>query len=237
MPKTSAWSSRCKTLLTHPTVAELAELIDVGQARRWEETSGASSAFELVSAEIRSGLPADVEDAYPLAAPGGNALPQRVRARFAIYHDCLLLHLRSAVRLRALGGGSWPTRSPAIRCPLLVRPRGRRGACSSCIAPRGFAGRGPIVPAWSGDGRARVEARRLGGGREEDATFDWRLAPLMRICVHPARRRCASAAPSAFTTPSSTVGAWPRHHRAGAALRARLRGENVPHPADRRDVP
>ena len=90
-------------MLEHPTVAGMAECASAKSGTRAEMVRG--SAFDLVSSADRGRLPADLEDAYPLARLQlGMFYHNEMNPASAVYHDVFSYRIHTAFDWEKLDG-------------------------------------------------------------------------------------------------------------------------------------
>ncbi|HEX6862238.1 MAG TPA: condensation domain-containing protein, partial [Thermoanaerobaculia bacterium] len=156
---------------------------EIRHGKSAEEASWKVAPFGLIREEDRRRLPADVEDAYPLALlQAGMLFHSELNPESAVYHDILSIQLRgrfdppalrtSLARLAAhhpllrtsfdMGGFSEPLQ--------LVHREAEIPLAVTDLRHLSTAGQDAAIAAWM-----ETEKRR---------PFDWRRPPLLRVEVH-----------------------------------------------------
>ncbi|MCE9667443.1 amino acid adenylation domain-containing protein [Myxococcus stipitatus] len=169
-------------LLQHPTIRQLSAVVGSGDTKRVEAAS-ALTAFSLISEADRQRLPADVEDAYPLAAlQSGMLFESALDPSAGIYHDMFSFHLEVELdeHILLLAFSELLSRHPILRTsfhldgfdePLQLVHR-------HVSPPLGFFDLRDKSPAQQ-DAFLREWAEA-----ERRLPFDWARAPLLRLAVH-----------------------------------------------------
>jgi amino acid adenylation domain-containing protein len=166
----------------HQTIAQL--------ARRAQDASGVEAAsrapaapLTLVSAEDRARLPAEIEDAYPLARMQAGLVFHSLESRdCASYHDVFVYQIRSPFDERALKAA-------------LVQVVRRHAVLRTSFALTGFSQ--PLQLVWSTvvvetrthdlralDARRQDRALTEWIAAEKHRPFDFSTAPLLRLHLH-----------------------------------------------------
>jgi amino acid adenylation domain-containing protein len=179
-----------QSLFERQTIRSLAEVLvgqngQDGQYRRMArgESSSRLRQFDLITESDRGKLPADLEDAYPLAALQlGMLFHSEYSPGSAVYHDIFSFHLNAPFNAEALleAMQHLAARHAVLRTSFDL---------SGYSEPLQLVHRAVVVPAQIFD------LRRLSGDEQEEELkvwfetekrrgFDWNRAPLLRLTAH-----------------------------------------------------
>ncbi len=170
-----------ETLFRAGTVRKLAEVAGTGAGL--EPPTPRTEPWSLLDAEDRPTMPADVEDAYPLAdLQAGMLFHSALSPETAVYHDVFSARVRTGwdeARLRAVLD-ELAARHPALRTSF---------ALSGYRQPLALVHRQAVLPLEvidlcgleSEEQAARLEAWLAA---EKRRSFAWDTAPLLRLAAH-----------------------------------------------------
>ncbi len=171
---------KLQQVFQHQTVRDLAREIATSQG---EAAPARTGPFELVSAEDRDGLPAGLEDAYPLARlQAGMLFHSSFDPEASVYHDIFSERLRGPFDEAALRGSiaRVMARHPVLRTSFAIHGFGE---------PLQLVHREPPVPLVVEDLRqlpAEQQELEVGAWLEAERRrgFDWSQPPLLRFHIH-----------------------------------------------------
>jgi amino acid adenylation domain-containing protein len=166
-------------LFEHQTIAALARELRPGEPERRDE---GRAPFALVSEDDRRRMPAEVEDAYPLAMlQSGMLFHNALDPEAAVYHEVFTFHLRAGFDAEALRAavGQLVARHPVLRTSFDLTGYGE---------PLQLVRRECEVPVVVADWRALPAAEQeeaLARWIEEDKRrpFDWSRPGLLRFAA------------------------------------------------------
>jgi amino acid adenylation domain-containing protein len=168
-------------LFQNPTIRELAR--DIRRSESADQETGKVPPFGLITEEDRRQLPAEVEDAYPLALlQAGMLFHSELNPQSAVYHDIFSAHLRGRFDLPAMRTAlaQLAANHPLLRTSFDL---------SRFSEPLQLVHREVEVPLVVTDLRqlsAAAQDAAIGDWMETEKRqpFDWRRPPLLRIEVH-----------------------------------------------------
>ena len=168
-------------LFLHRNIRELAQVIKFGGASN--STTAQAAPFSLLAEDDRAKLPADVEDAYPLAMlQAGMLFHSAFNLDTAVYHDIFTFHLRAPFDLDNFKQAAQHLvkRHPLLRTsfdlgnysePLqLVHRNVDVAVAVDDICQLSVEEQLAVLTAW--------------GEAEKGRPFDWMAAPLLRFQLH-----------------------------------------------------